>query len=124
MKVGSSLPEERAIRRSTFFGGPVSLKPFLHYSAVLSVIVAVHLDVARGYVDFITVFLDAMVVRLFFVVRAVGELVAAIVQGAVAHESVLERFVALFVPLEVADHFFFFDENSRVAVEAVEMFSV
>jgi hypothetical protein len=35
---------------------------------------------------------------------------------------VLERLVALLVPLEVADHLLLLDKDPRVAVQAVEVF--
>lgn len=36
----------------------------------------------------------------------------------------LQRLVSLFVPLEVSDHLLFLDEDSRVAVETMEMLSI
>lgn len=86
-------------------------------------IVAVHLYITGGNVHFITVFLNAVIVRLLFIVRTVGELVATIVQRAVSHETMLQRFIALLVPLEVSDHFLLLDEHAGVAVETMEMFS-
>lgn len=65
-----------------------------------------------------------MIVRLFLVVRAVGVPVGAVVQRAVPHEAVLQGLVPLLVPLEVPDHLLLLDENARVAVKAVEVFSV
>jgi hypothetical protein len=65
---------------------------------------------------------DAVVVGLLAVVGASAVAVVAVVAGRVAHESVLERLVALLVPLEVADHLLLLDKDPRVAVQAVEVF--
>lgn len=65
---------------------------------------------------------DAVVVGLLAVVGASAVAVVAVVAGRVAHESVLERLVALLVPLEVADHLLLLDKHPRVAVQAVEVF--
>jgi hypothetical protein len=56
-------------------------------------------------------------------VRAASISIVAIIAGRVAHEPVLKRLVALLVPLKVTDHFLFLDENTRMAIQTVEMFS-
>ena len=58
---------------------------------------------------------------LFAVVGAAAEAVATVVHGRVAHEAVLQRLVALLVPLEVADHLLLLHEDARVAVQTVEV---
>ena len=65
--------------------------------------------------------LEAVVVGLFAVVGAAAEAVATVVHGRVAHEAVLQRLVALLVPLEVADHLLLLHEDARVAVQTVEV---
>ena len=65
-----------------------------------------------------------MVVRLFAVVSARRKPSGAVVTRRVPHEPVLQRLVALLVPLEVANHLFLLDEDARVAVEAVEVLAV
>ena len=121
VEVRGPLAEEGAVGGAALLGGAVPLEALLDDGGVLAVVVGVHLDVGRRNVYFITAFLDAMIVGLLLVVGAVAEAVAAVVEGAVAHEAVLQGLVALLVPLEVADHFFFFDEDAGVAVEAVEV---
>lgn len=118
------LSEERAVRSSTLLGSPVPLKPLLNDSRILPVIVCVHLHVGSRYVDLITPFLDAVIMRLFLVMRAVRVPVRAVVQRTVPHESVLERLIPFLVPLEVPDHLLLLDEDAGVAVQAVEVFSV
>lgn len=62
-----------------------------------------------------------MIVGLFAIVRTAAIAVVAVVTRRVAHEAVLQRLVALLVPLEVTDHLFLLDENPRVAIEAMEV---
>ena len=76
---------------------------------------------ARAARDGAGAYLKAVVVSLLAVVGASAEAVAAVVHRRVAHESVLERLVALLVPLEVPDHLLFLDEHARVAVQTVEV---
>jgi hypothetical protein len=121
VEVRGPLSEEGAVRGAALFRRPVPLEALLYDGGVLPVVVGVHLDVRRRDVYFITAFLDAMIVCLLLVVGAVAEAVAAVVQRAVPHEAVLERFVALLVPLEVPYHLLLLDEDARVAVEAVEV---
>lgn len=61
--------------------------------------------------------------RLFFIMRAICESITTVVQWTVPHETVLKGIVPLFMPFEMTYHFFLLDENSRVAVQAVKMFS-
>ena len=61
---------------------------------------------------------------LFPVVSAVSEVITTVITWRVPHESMLERLIPLFVPLEVSDHLLFLDEDSGVTVEAVEVFSI
>lgn len=110
------LAEEGAVTCAALLRRPVPLETLLDDGGVLSVVVRVHLHVRRGYVDLVASLFDAVVVRLLLVVRAIGEPVAAVVQGAVTHEAVLEGLVALLVPLEVPDHLLLFYEHARVAV--------
>lgn len=118
------LPKERTVRSPAFLRGPEPLKTFLNNRRIFSMVVRVHLHVRRGYVHFIAPFLDAMVMRLLLVVRAVGVPVGTIVQRAVPHEAVLQALVPLLVPLEVPDHLLLLEEHPRVAVETVEVLSV
>ena len=56
--------------------------------------------------------LHAVVVRLLAVVGAVsGEAFVAVVEGGEAEEAVLQRVVALLVPLEVPDHLLLLHEH-------------
>ena len=60
---------------------------------------------------------------LFPIVGALGEAIPTIVRWGVAHEAVLQGFVALLVPLEVADHLLFLREDLVRALQAVEVLS-
>lgn len=121
MEMGGPLAEKGTIRGAAFFGGSVSLETLLDDGRIFSVVVGVHLNIRRRYVNFITTFLDAVVVRLFFIVGTIGVPIGTIVERTVPHETVLKRFVALLVPLEVSDHFFFLDKHAGIAVETVKM---
>ena len=68
--------------------------------------------------------LEAVVVGLLAVVGAGSEPVGAVVHGRVAHESVLQRFVALLVPFKVADHLLLLDKHPRIAVQTVEVLPI
>ena len=61
---------------------------------------------------------------LLAVVGAVGKAVTAVVWGRVAHETVLEAFIPLLVPLEVSNHFLLLAEHFAAALKAMEVFSV
>ena len=67
-------------------------------------------------------YFDAMIVGLLAIVLTAAVAIVAVVHGRVAHESVLQRLVALLVPLEVPDHLLLLDKDARVAVQTVEMF--
>ncbi len=67
-------------------------------------------------------YFDAMIVGLLAIVLAAAVAIVTVVHGRVAHESVLQRLVALLVPLEVPDHLLLLDKDARVAVQTVEMF--
>lgn len=120
----SPLSEERAVGGPALLGRPESLEALLDDSRVFSVVVGVHLHIGRGYVHLITTFLDAMVMRLFLIVRAIRVPIRAIVQRAVPHETVLQALVAFLVPLEVPDHLLLLQKHSRVTVQAVEVLPV
>lgn len=69
-------------------------------------------------------YFDAMIVSLLAVVRAVGVAVVAVVARRVTHETVLQRFIALLVPLEMADHLLLLDEHSILTVQAVKVLPI
>uniref|UniRef100_A0A1Y1NAJ0 Uncharacterized protein n=1 Tax=Photinus pyralis TaxID=7054 RepID=A0A1Y1NAJ0_PHOPY len=75
-------------------------------------------------VPLVTALFDTVVVRLFFVVRAVRVTVRAVVQRTIPHKAVLQGLVSLLVPFKMAYHFLLLDENSRVTVETVKMFPI
>lgn len=54
MEMCGPLAVESAVRRSAFLGGSESLKSFLYYGRVFSMVVCVHLHVRRADVDLIT----------------------------------------------------------------------
>lgn len=119
-----TLSKKRAIRGSALFRRPISLETFLNDGRVFSMVVCVHLNIRRAYVDFVTAFFDAMVVRLFTVMRTVSIPISAIIQRTISHKSVLQAFVALLMPFEVSDHLLLLDKDAAVAVEAVKVLAV
>lgn len=64
-----------------------------------------HLHVAGADVDLITVLVHAVVVRVLVVVLALPVLDAAVVRRREPVEAILERFLPLLVPLEMANDF-------------------
>ena len=81
-------------------------------SIVFSVVVEVHLDVARADVALVTgVRVYAMVMGLLLVVLAARELVGTVIHGGDPPEPVLEGLVHLLVPLAVSDHLLLLCEN-------------
>ena len=111
VEVRCALSVELAIRRLTILGGAEPLESFLNDGDVLAVVVRVHLYVGSRDVAFVTFVVHAVVMGLFPVVNAVRKLDGAVVRWRIAEESVLEAFVALFMPLEMSDHFFFLDKH-------------
>lgn len=123
MEVRGSLGDEGTIVGSAGLGSPEPLKALLDYGGVLAMVVRVHLDIRGGDVNLVAVVVYAVVMRLLSVVRALpgGVPLGAVVGGRVTHESVLQRLVALFVPLEVSYHLLLLDEHAPAAVETVEV---
>ena len=123
MEVRGPLPDERTVISSTALGSSKSLETLLYDSRVLTVIVGVHLHVRRRYVYFIAILVDTVVVSLFTIVGAgtARMPLRAIVRRRVPHEPVLQRFVPLFVPLEMPDHFLLFHKHPTTAVQTVKM---
>lgn len=115
MKVRRLLAEEGARLEQTIFGGAKALEALLDDGRVLAMVVGVHLHVRRADVHLVAATLQAMVVRLLAMVRAVGEALDALVDGRTAKEAMGERFVALLVPLEVPNHLLLLHEDARVA---------
>lgn len=64
MKMGGSLTGKITIGNATLFGGPISLKALLYDGRIFSMIIGMHLYVTRTDVHFITIGLQAMVMRL------------------------------------------------------------
>lgn len=124
VEVGGALAEEGAVAGAALFRRPESLEALLDDGRVFSVVVGVHLHVGGGDVDLVAPFFDTMIVGLLFVVGAVLEAVAAVVQGAVTHEAVLQGLVPFLVPLEVAYHLLLFDEHPGVAVQTMEVLAI
>lgn len=79
MEMRSPLAEEGAVRGPAFLGGPESLEALLYNGRILAVIIGVHLHVRGGDVDLVAALLDAVIVRLFLVVRAIGIPIGAII---------------------------------------------
>lgn len=79
MKMRRPLSEEGTIRGAAFLRSPVPLETFLYDRRIFPVVIGVHLDVRRRYVHLIATFFDAMIVRLFFIVRTVRITVRTIV---------------------------------------------
>jgi len=63
---------------------------------------------------------------LFAVMRTVSESFGTIIGRRASEEAMRERFIALLVPLEVANHFFLLHEDTRIARKriAVKVFPV
>lgn len=124
VEMRGALSEESAISGAALLRRPEPLETLLDDRRILPVVIGVHLHVGGGYVHLIAALLDAVIVRLFFIVRAIRVTIRAIVQRAVPHEAVLEAFVALLVPLKVPDHLLLLEEHARVTVETVEVLPV
>lgn len=124
VEMRGALPEEAAIRGAALLRRPEPLETLLNNRRILSVVIGVHLYIGRGYVHLITALFDTVIVRLFFVVRAIGVAIRTIVQRTVPHETVLEALVALLVPLEVPDHLLLLEEHARITVQTVEVLPV
>lgn len=125
MEMRGPLASEGTVFGGTALGGPKSLETFLYDRRVLAMIIGVHLHVRRRYVNFIAILVDTMVVGLFSIVGASATRMPlrAIIRRRVPHETVLQRFVPLFVPLEMPDHFFLFHKHPTTAVQTVKMLS-
>lgn len=123
MKVRRPLPGEWAVLGGAALGSSESLESLLNDGRVLAMIVGVHLYVGRRYVHLVAVLVDAVIVGLLAIVGTLpaGMPLGAVVGGRVAHEAVLERLVALLVPLEVADHLLLLHEYPPAALQAVEV---
>lgn len=120
----SPLSEERAVGGPALLRRPEPLEAFLDDSRVFSVVVGVHLHIGRRYVHLITTLLDAVVMRLLLIVRAIRVPIRAIIQRTVPHETVLQALVAFLVPLEVPDHLLLLQKHPRVTVQTVEVLPV
>uniref|UniRef100_A0A1Y1NCC4 Uncharacterized protein n=1 Tax=Photinus pyralis TaxID=7054 RepID=A0A1Y1NCC4_PHOPY len=118
------LSKERTVRSAALLCRAVPLKTFLYNCRILPMVIGVHLYVGRRNVYLVTALFDTVVVRLFFVVRAVRVTVRAVVQRTIPHKAVLQGLVSLLVPFKMAYHFLLLDENSRVTVETVKMFPI
>lgn len=88
-------------------------------------IIRMHLYVTGANINFITIGLQAMVVRLLPIMRTIQKLRCTIVAGRIAQKSVRQAVVALFVPLRMATDFLLFAEHFTVAhnIVAVVMFT-
>lgn len=125
MEVRCPLTGEWTVIGSAALGSAKSLETFLYDRRILSVIVGVHLHVRRRYVNLIAILVYTVVVGLFSIVGASTTRMPlrAIIRRRVPHESVLQRFVPLFVPLEMPDHFFLFHKHPTTAIQTVKMLS-
>lgn len=72
---------------------------------MLPVVVGVHLHITRANVHLITVVVHAVVVRVLVVMLALPVLDAAVVRRGKPVEPILERLLALLVPLQMPDDF-------------------
>lgn len=72
---------------------------------MLPVVVGVHLHIARADVHLVAVVVHAVIVGVLVVVLTVPVLDTAVVRRGKPIEAILERFLALLVPLEVPDDF-------------------
>lgn len=77
-----------------------------------------HLHVRRRYVYLVAILVNAVIMGLLSIVRAgsAGMLLRAIVCRRVSHETVLQGFIPLLVPLEVPDHLLLLYEYPTAAV--------
>lgn len=116
MKMCGTLAEKSTVTCTALLRGAVPLETLLYDRRILSMVVRVHLHVRRGYIDLIAALLDAVIVRLFFVVRAIRVAIAAIIQRTVTHKAMLEGFIAFFMPLKMTDHLFLFNEYTGITV--------
>lgn len=125
MEVRGPLANEGTVIGSTALGSAKSLETFLYDSRVLAMVVGVHLHVRCRYVNLIAIFMDTVVVCLFSIVGASTTRMPlrAIIRRRIPHEPVLQRFVPLFVPLEMPDHFLLFHKDPTTAVQTVKMLS-
>lgn len=64
----------------------------------------------------------AMVVCLLSIMLTIFVLFAAVIHWGIPKKSMLKTFVSFFVPFKMTYHFFFFNENSRTAIETMKMF--
>lgn len=105
-------------------GSAKSLKTLLYYRGVFAMVIRVHLHVRRRYVNLVAVVVYAVIMGLLAIVRTRPARVSlrTVVGRRVTHKTVLQRFVALLVPLEVPYHLFLLDENPPATVETVKVF--
>lgn len=125
MEVRGPLANEGTVIGSTALGSSKSLETLLYDSRILAMVIGVHLHVRRRYVNFIAILVDTVVVRLFSIVGAGTARMSlrAIIRRRIPHEAVLQRFVPLFVPLEMPDHFLLFHKDPTTAIQTVKMLS-
>lgn len=118
VKVRGALTLEGAIGRDAVFGCSESLKAFLNDGRVLAMVIGMHLHIRRGYVNLVTILMNAVIMCLFAIVRTIAMRgsVRAIVGRRVPQEAVLQGLVPLLVPLEVPDHLLFLDKHSTAAI--------
>lgn len=123
MKVRGPLTGELTILGRAILGGTKSLEALLYDGRIFAMIIRMHLHVRRRYVHLVAILMDAVIVGLLSIVRTgtAGMLLRAIVRRRVSHETVLQRFIPLLVPLEVPDHFLLLHEYSAAAVQTMKV---
>lgn len=108
MEMSRSLTPVQAVRRMTIFGTSKTKKSFSLDGIVFPVVIEVHLDIRRTYVNLVTaIALDAVVMGLFLVMRTILELIATVVHRRNSSKAIFEGLIHFLMPLAVPNHFFF-----------------
>lgn len=126
VKMSGFLPVELAFHSATVLRGPEPLKPVVDELCVLLVEILMGHHVRGARIDLVTAHLHAVVVCAFPIQVAAVIVHTAVIQGAEAHEAVLEGIITFLVHVVMPNHILFTSESLVVAlwVKAVVMFSV
>lgn len=95
--------------------------PLLINCRIFSMIIWMHLYVTGAYINFITIGLQAMVMRLLPIMRTIQKLWPAIITGRKSQKPVSQTIVTFFMPLVVSTYFFFFTEHFAPTNDIVAM---
>lgn len=80
-----------------------------------------HLYVTGAYINFITIGLQAMVMRLLPIMRTIKKLWRTIITGRKSQKPVRQTIVTFFMPLKVSTYFFFFTKHFALTRDIVAM---